>query len=115
MKKIVWFSRHEALPSQRLELGRKFGSYELIVDLNPFAGAEDIAERFRAVGGHEMVVVAPVPVMAELIKLGHRPLRAVMEEVSPSDPRCEVVAAGRGYRFVEFQRVLELRLITEPL
>lgn len=108
MKRIIWFSRHPWLPSQEAELKRIFGDIEILRDPKPFASAEDVAQRFRAGGGDEMVVVAPLSVLGRLCGLGIMPLWADMEQVPVED--AEVVAAGRGYRFVRFRRVARLVL-----
>jgi len=113
MKKVVWFSRHDPLPSQVVELHRLFGEVEIVQDPNPFNSAEDIMARFRAIGGDEMVVVAPLSVMGRLCDLGIRPLWAEMERV-PED-QAEVIASGRGYRFVRFRRVKRLALEFEEV
>ena len=107
--KVVWFSRHPALSSQIAELKRLFGEdVQIIPDPNPFASAEDILSRFRAKGGDEMVVVAPLSVLGRLCDLGIKPLWADMEQVPPE--QAEVIAAGRGYRFIRFRRVKRLVL-----
>lgn len=114
MKKIVWFSRHPALPSQVQELKRIFGEdIEIIPDPKPFSNAEDIVRRFRAVSGDEMVVVAPLSVLGRLCDLGIKPLWAEMQEVPPEE--AEVVTNGRGYRFVRFRRVKRLALEFEDV
>jgi len=114
LKKIIWFSRHPALPSQVAELKRLFGNdVKIIADPNPFDSAEDIVSRFRAAGGDEMVVVAPLSVLGRLCDLGVKPLWAEMEQVPVE--KAEVVAAGRGYRFVRFRRVKRLVLEFEDL
>lgn len=107
--KIIWFSRHPALPSQRAELRRLYGDdVGIIPDPHPFDSAKDILERFHYVGGDEMVVVAPLSVLGRLCDLGVKPLWADMELVSIEE--AEVVAAGRGYRFIRFRRVKRLVL-----
>ena len=111
--KIVWFSRHDPLPSQVAELRRLFGEVEISQDPNPFASAEDIVARFRAIGGDEMVVVAPLSVFGRLCDLGIRPLWAEMERVPIEE--AEVVASGRSYRFVRFRRVKRLALEFEEV
>lgn len=114
MKKVIWFSRHDPLPSQVKELRRLFGQdVEIIQDPKPFSSAEDIVARFRAAGGDEMVVVAPLSVLGRLVDLGIKPLWAEMEQV-PSE-QSEVVAAGRSYRFVRFRRVKRLVLEFEEV
>lgn len=114
MVKIVWFSRHPALPSQITELRRLYGAdVQIITDPNPFGSARDIMERFRCAGGDEMVVVAPLSVLGRLCDLGIKPLWADMEQVPVEE--AEVVAVRRGYRFIRFRRVKRLVLEFEEV
>lgn len=113
--RIVWISRHDPLPSQLKELYRLFGPFELIRYPNPFNSVAEIISWYRREGGDEMVIVAPLSVIAELCRRGIKPLFARMEEVLPSDPRRELTYNGRCYRFVGFERIKELRMVTEPL
>jgi len=105
MKKVYWMSRHEPLKSQISELKRLFGDdVEIIQDPKPFDNADDIINRFRASGADELLVVAPLSVVAQLVQRGIKPLWAEMEVVSsPEDAEVEV--AGRYYRFVRFRRI----------
>lgn len=112
--RIIWFSRHPALPSQVAELRRVFGEdVELLQDPNPFSSAEEVVRRFRSLGGDDMVVVAPLSVLGRLCDLGLKPLWAEMEQVPPE--QAEVIAAGRGYRFIRFRRVKRLVLEFEEV
>lgn len=114
MKKVIWFSRHPVLPTQVAELKRLFGDdVQIVTDPRPFDSAEDIVRRFRAAGGDEMVVVAPLSVLGRLCDLGIKPLWAEMEQVPPE--QAEVTAAGRHYRFVRFRRVKRLVLEFEEV
>lgn len=112
--KVMWFSRHPALASQVAELKRIFGGdVEIVTDPEPFSTADDIIRRFRASGAIEMVVVAPLSVIGVICDRGLRPLWAEMEVVSKKD--AEVVAAGRGYKFIRFRRVKRLVLEFEEI
>lgn len=112
--RIIWFSRHPALPSQITELQRVFGEdVELLQDPNPFSSAEEVVRRFRSLNGDDMVVVAPLSVLGRLCDLGLKPLWAEMEQVPPE--QAEVIAAGRGYRFIRFRRVKQLVLKFEEV
>lgn len=113
-KKIVWFSRHPALPRQIDELKRLFGEdTKILTDPDPFSTADNIVQRFKDAGGDEMVIVAPLSVIDALCKRGIRPLWADMEVVPKA--QAEVVAQGRGYRFTRFRRVKRLALEFEDV
>ncbi len=103
MKKVYWMSRHEPLPSQIAELRRLFGDVEIITDPNPFDSADDIIRRYQQSGADEILVVAPLSVIAQLTQKGIKPLWAEMEVVDKD--KAEVEAAGRYYRFVRFRRI----------
>ena len=123
--KILWLSRHEPLDSQRRELARLYGpGVQLIEDGRPFSDARDIFQRFQRSGAQEMVVVAPLSVIRELVKLGVQPLWAEMETLQAGDPRAEVTANGSGsgaqrapraYRFSRFRRVVGLDIKFEEV
>jgi hypothetical protein len=117
MKKILWLSRHRPLPAQIAELERIFGHVTVTMDPQPFSSAEEIMARFRAGGYDEMVVVAPLSVIARLIEMGIKPLWAEMKQIpSPSpDPSREVEANGRWYRFERFRRIAKVQIVFDDL
>ena len=113
-KRIYWMSRHAPLASQVQALERLFGEVEIIQDPKPFDSADDILSRFHASGADEIVVVAPLSVIAALTQRGIKPLWAEMELVN--DPsQAEVEAAGRYYRFRRFRRVIGIEIRFEEL
>jgi hypothetical protein len=96
MKKVYWLSRHAPLPSQIAELRRLFGEDVVIEqDPQPFESVDDILARFRRSGADELLVVAPLSVIAQLVQRGIKPLWAEMEQVT--DPRI----AGIEIKFEE--------------
>ena len=107
-QKILWLSRHPALPRQMEELQRLFGEVEVLQDSKPFSSAEEISERFRNGMFNDIVVVAPLSVIAHLVDLGIKPLWAEMDQVSLD--QAEVRVKDRGYRFNRFRRVIALKL-----
>jgi len=116
MKRIIWISRHEPLPAQLRELERIFGAgVKVDQDPRPFSSAEDIASRAR--GYDEVLVVAPLSVIARLIELGIKPLWAEMERIDAptGDPDAEVEASGRWYRFRRFRRITRITIEYEDM
>ena len=117
--KILWMSRHAPLASQEAELARRFGDGVVVErDPRPFSSAEDIAARYRDGGYDDIVVVAPLSVLARLVDLGLKPLWAEMIQVDRSE--AEVTTPRRSgrtdyYRFDRFRRVKALRLEFEEL
>jgi len=110
MKKVYWMSRHSPLPSQISQLKQLFGEdVKIIQDPKPFDSADDIVARFHQSGADELLVVAPLSVIAQLVQKGVKPLWAEMEVVqNPAD--AEVEAAGRYYRFVRFRRIVGVEI-----
>jgi len=114
MKKIYWMSRHAPLASQVRELERLFGAVEILQDPKPFDNADDVVRRFHESGADEIVIVAPLSVIAQLTQRGIKPLWAEMELVD--DPsQAEVEAAGRYYRFKKFRRIVGVEIKFEDL
>jgi hypothetical protein len=93
--KVYWLSRHEPLPSQVAELRRLFGEDVVIEqDPKPFDSVDDILNRFRQSGADELLVVAPLSVIAQLVQRGVKPLWAEMEQVT--DPCACGDGSGRA-------------------
>ena len=117
--RILWMSRHRPLGSQKTELARLFGSKVWVEqDPRPFSSAEDIVARYRDGAYDDLVVVAPLSVLARLVDLGLRPLWAEMVQVERGE--AEVTTPRRNgridyYRFDRFRRVKALRLEFEEL
>ncbi len=106
--KILWMSRHKPLVSQLTELRRLFGEDVVVKqDEQSFDAAEDIVRQYNANGYDEVVVVAPLSVLASLVRLGLHPLVAEMRrgDVSKGEEK------GR-YEFIEFRRIERLELVT---
>ena len=115
MKKVYWLSRHQPLPSQLAELRRLFGEDVIVEqDPKPFDSVDDILSRFHQSGADELLVVAPLSVISQLVQRGVKPLWAEMEQVADLS-RAETEAAGRYYRFVRFRRIVGVEIKFEDL
>lgn len=115
--KVLWMSRHQPLQSQLDELDRIFGGCEVVQDPKPFEDASDIQKRYEDGGYDEIVVVAPLSVIAKLTEAGLRPLWAEMETIDESEfnPYDSVRVNDRIYRFRGFKRIKRVALEFEPL
>jgi len=108
-------SRHEPLPSQVEELRRLFGDNVVILkDPQPFSSADDILSRFRLFDADELVIDAPLSVIAQIVQRGMKPLWVEMEQVTNPE-EAETEAAGRLYRFVRFRRIVGIQLQFEEV
>ena len=114
---ILWISVHPPLPSQRAELNRLFGPHTLDVDTNPFDSAEDIARRIRRTGAAEVVCIAPLSVLRELLRFGIQPLNCEMQKCEPE--QAEVTAGRNGrvrhLRFNRFRRLTGIEMSYEEI
>lgn len=104
--KLIWFSRHLPTKRQRTELKALFGAdVRIFKDRKPFDGADEIVARFKRSGADEMVVVAPLSVVKQLVDRGIHPIWARMQTCPRSHPQAEVRIKNRHYRFVKFSRI----------
>jgi len=119
-KIIVWMSRHSPIEKQIIELKRLFGENTTVLQFEkPFANAEEVVNRYRKMHGDEMVVVAPLSVIAKIVELGVKPLWAEMQLVNSCDPtEWDVAVPGdppRYYRFIKFRRITGVEIQYEEL
>lgn len=113
MKRILWVSRHEPLESQIRELQKIYNDEVRIEKMDSFKDVSHIVREFQRGGYDDILIVAPLSVIQEVARRGVKPLWAEMEQVSPEEAETE--ASGRYYRFKEFRRIEEVKIIfTEP-
>jgi hypothetical protein len=118
-KRILWLSKHKPLDSQRDELKKLYGKdCEIIIDLEPFRGVEDIADRIEVCAADDIVLMAPLSMMRKLLDLGIQPLYAEMRRTLLS--RAEVIKTRRdgtrpGYEFVKFMRLTGIEVNYEDV
>ena len=111
MKKILWMSRHAPHPRQ-IEALRAMHGADVFVEqeARPFDDARQITRRYREGGFDDMVVVAPLSVIAIICQEGIKPLQAeVAEENDPAKIEFRG-ARGQGFRFIRFRRIVRLAL-----
>ncbi|SRR6056297_1038419 len=109
MKKILWVSRHSMHGIQIYALRRMFGSdVKVIEDKRPFDSVETIVKRFKEGGFDDVIVVAPLSVLARMVDLGLKPLWSEAEITTPE--KADWSVRDRHYRFVRFRRVKKLVL-----
>jgi len=114
MEKFLWVSRHAMHGVQMGALRRMFGAdVKVVEDPRPFDSAERIVERVRQGGYDDVIVVAPLSVLARMVDLGLRPLWSEAEIV-PRE-RADWSVRDRHYRFVRFRRVRRLVLEFDEL
>ena len=87
MKKILWMSRHKLHPRQIETLREMYGKDTIVEqESRPFDDARVVARRFREGGFDDMVIVAPLSVIAVLCNEGIKMLwsEAVGEKIIPA-------------------------------
>jgi hypothetical protein len=117
MKKILWFSRHPMMEFQRPILQKIFGNdfeLEQMIGRDAYISAEKIVDYMKRNKFDEIVMVAPLSVMAKVIELGIKPIKADVVEVKDSR-EATFSYNGRHYKFLKFVRVVKLELVTENL
>ena len=109
--KILWVSRHTPHPRQ-IDCLRDIHGKDTIVELEPrpFDDARTIVRRFRGGNFDEMVIVAPLSVIAVVCNEGIRPLWSEsVEETNPAQIDFRG-GQGKGFRFVRFRRIKKVAL-----
>lgn len=109
MTRILWVSRHAPTQPQVDELQQVFGpDVEVIqesITIGKASEVKDLMERYNAA---EVVAVLPVHLLAELTRLGIRPIRAVMERQLHNDGSVDFIHQ-------RFERVERVEIVTSPL
>jgi len=116
-KRIRWYSRHDPCPSQLCELRRLFGPDVQIEHVpNLWATARDLVAQYRASGADDLVVIAPLSVLAALCEKGIRPLWPEMRQIDPrvhGEPDVTIQRRDRRiehFRFTAFRRIRGIRI-----
>lgn len=114
MKKILWVSRHPMNGIQMPALRRMFGEdAEVVEETRPFDSAEKIVARYREGRFDDIIVVAPLSVLAKMTELGVQPLWS--EAVICPKGQHDWETNGRFYRFARFRRIRRLALEFDEL
>lgn len=110
-KKILWVSRHRPHPRQIDALREMYGRDAVVEqEARPFDDARQIARRFREGRYNDMVIIAPLSVIAVLCNEGIKMLWSEAVEEN-EEPKIEFRGArGQGFRFVRFRRIKRVAL-----
>jgi len=133
---VLWVSRHPPLPAQIAELERKLGGIVIYQMSGMVPNAEVVAEVVRKLNASIVVPVLPLSMVARLAELARQNkftvLLAKMNNVAttrsieeaqrlvaerPEARTTATYADGlvRVFEFERFERLIEVRLVTEPL
>lgn len=111
---ILWLSRHKPSPRQIAELERLYPGHTLTIDSRAFDGADDIVARYHKSGATDLVVVAPLSFVRELVRRGLHPLWAEMRQIARGSPEADSHHNGRSYRFIRFNRIRSVTVELDP-
>lgn len=111
VKKVLWMSRH-APHSRQVEALREMFGKDTVIDqeARPFDDARQIAKRFREGGYDDMVIVAPLSVIAVLCNEG---IKMLWSEAVEENDQTKVEFRGaraQGFRFIRFRRIKRVAL-----
>ena len=113
MKKIIWFSQHDPLQKQIVELEGLFGQVEIVRDTGTFSDADHVVRRYIKSKAVEIVAVAPLHSIDQITKRGIYPLYA---EMAPAvGENHDVIARGKKFTFNRFTRIKKIKIIKEEL
>jgi len=131
---VAWVSRHPPLPAQIGELKRLLGPVRVEQVNRTYRDANEVFEDIQRTGASVAVVVLPLSMLAQLLPLARRAgVEVWMAKMEPMH-ECEGPGkcpafdesrdvwlplrdqpTGRHLRFSHFERVKEVRVITEPI
>jgi len=125
-KKILWLSRHEPLVSQIKYLKEKFGDIEIEKKPVIVKDANHAMEIIKESGAEVVIPVLPQSVIMHITPRCAQEnillLRADMELLHECNPACskfrkneDTWVNGRHYRFRQFNKLLEIKIIEEAL
>jgi hypothetical protein len=133
---VLWVSRHMPLPVQIIELERKLGGIVVYQMKGAIPSAEDVVEVARQLNASIIVPVLPLSMIARLAELskqhGFTVVIAKMNSIATTKSAEEAIrlvqeapekrvistyANGtiRVFEFERFERLIEIKLVTEPL
>lgn len=115
---LWWFSRHDPLPAQRRALNELFPNVPILVHKRLFVDAEEIAGRVQP--DDEVVIVAPLSLIAKLLDLGLQPLWPMMEPTTEDYAKahldeCVSAPRDRWQKFLCFRRLVRIELRFEEV
>ena len=79
-----------------------------------YMSAEKIVQHVKQNGFDEIIMVAPLSVMAKVLELGVFPIKAEVVETKNAN-EATFSYNGRHYKFLKFVRVMRLEFVTEDI
>ncbi len=108
-KRVLWFSRHNPTMVQLRDLEDKIGDFDYVQVSKTVENADEVLDIFEETESDAMVVVLPLPILADLVKKAPvKPIRAVMNRKINFD-------GSVTFEHDHFERVLDIKVETEKL
>jgi len=79
-----------------------------------YISAEKIAQTMKYHKYDEIIMVAPLSVIAKVLELGIKPIKADVIEVKDEKEKT-FTYSGRHYKFIKFVRITRIDFVTEDL
>lgn len=112
--KILWISRNQPLSIQKKRLREQYGDDTGVVVKN-IGNASEISDEFESGGYRDLVFQGPLATLDHILQEGLYPLWAEMSEEPIEDREPDLsLSDGRQFWFDRFERVIGLKLETEP-
>jgi 16S rRNA U1498 N3-methylase RsmE len=135
--RVLWVSRHYPLPAQIRELQRIYGADVEIVQMQGnIPNAEVIVQKAKEVGAKVIVPVLPLSMIARLAEVQKKEgfillfakMNAIASVKNPEEAKRIVMEApekrtittysdgvARVFEFERFEKIIEVKLVTEAL
>lgn len=108
MKRILWISRHPPQETQIKDLELAFGLVEIVEHAETIKNAKEIQELMAKEDCNDVVAVLPLNLLSDLVKMGIRPIRAIMKRTIDESGEAH-------FEHDYFERILNIFVETIPL
>lgn len=106
---ILWLSRHAPTSKQMTELKKIFGNKIKIRQVSTtISSGEEVLALMKLYDCQEVVAVLPINLLEQIVTLGVKPIRAVMDRKFRKDGKAEFI-------FSHFERVEKIEVDTKLL
>jgi hypothetical protein len=104
---ILWISRHDIDPKQRIELINIYGEHKLIHARCNIKDLEDILDLVKQHDAQEIVAILPIKLYQELANKGFKIIKPIMKR--------EKTALGISFQFSHFEKIDKVEVVSRKL
>ena len=106
--RVLWLSRHSPTPEQESELQKKFGRDTDIIEVSAtVSSGQEVIDLMKRYKCDEVVAVLPINLVAEVVALGVKPIRAIMIR--------RLLKDGVEFQFSHYERIEKVEIVSTPL